>query len=282
MKYLILLATAYFIGNSKVSAQKINIKSYQVSYSILDRDPYRNNPITLAPLLKNKTGYDNLINSINHNEVYGNPSIEKIKNFSLSIELSKQNFNSFFWRHFSIRLGVGLSNKIRKNGMGLVNNEVINYDTINYRKIRSEFWIINASRQLSFITGLTYKKNIFKHVKFATGFVFQPNITLSNNFSSNIDTTFFKKDNTINIKYGGTNEAKGISVFTYNLYIPLGLNVNVYREQLFIQSSVNIGFLFSKYYLDTNKKEANGIEFSIIYQPEKQAIPLQKTQRATL
>jgi|GEM_PF-1696231 len=269
MTRLAIILSLLLLWHKQSTAQKIFLKSYQLGYTITDRDPFRNNPSNLAPLLKNQAEYISLINSINHNGIYGNPAIEKIKSISFAIELSKNNLHSFFWKHFTISLGAGISGKIRKDGMGLNNRNVFNYDTLNHRKIESTLWITNFSQQINFTGGLNYKVKIFNGVRFTTGIIFQPNLTLNNCFDMQIDSIFFKKNTGIIIKNGNITTMEGVPVFSFNLYIPAGVEVDVYKQQFFIQSTFNAGFLFSRYYLDQNKKEANGFGFSLIYKPTK-------------
>jgi hypothetical protein len=264
--YTILL---FLIVNSSL-AQKLSIKNFQLSFSILERERFANNPETISPLIEDKASYQNSIDSFLSNGFYGAPGPEKVKSWQIAVELSTKNRNSFFGRHMAIKLGFGIANKIRKDHIGLDYRNYQIIDSVNNIFYKSQYDIVHNSRQAGLLVALTYRTKIFNHVQFTTGLVFQPNITLYSKFERQVSyDTLYTPGNIKTSRSAPLPTLKGVSIFTYNIYVPLGLEINAYKQKVFFRAVLNAGFLHSRYYQLTSKKnECNGVELGIIYQPK--------------
>ncbi len=270
MKFFIaslFIVSTYF---SSIS-QKICIKNYQLGYQILERDAFGNNPFTLQPLIKNKKEYLDGINSFNYNGFYGNPGIEKVKSVLASVEMWKKNSSNLFWKKFTVKAGFGISNRLLKDNMALSNTNALSQDS-NIHIIETTYNIDNTTKQISLLIGITYNTKILKFLQFHTGFIIQPAVSAYSKFSRHIDTFYTERNNPQGYgltKISQLKTLKGVRIFTSNFYIPLGLQLDLYKKQFFFQSNLNVGLLYNKYYAPKHITEGHSIEFSLIYQPKQ-------------
>lgn len=98
-----------------VDAQEWRINSYQIGYRVFEISAVGNNPITLAPLLKEPEAYQKYLNTITNNSLYGNPEVFPLHTFYFNAEWQKHNSSSRFWRKHTLQTGLLLTSRISQN-----------------------------------------------------------------------------------------------------------------------------------------------------------------------
>ena len=123
-RYYICLYLVVFSFNAE--AQKLKIKNYSIGHRIFEIDAVGNNPTTISPLLKNPAAYQNFLNTIYQNSLWGNPEILHYHTFYINGEWHKDNPKSAFWKKYTLQGGAFLlSQSNRTQGQSQMNTLIL-------------------------------------------------------------------------------------------------------------------------------------------------------------
>ncbi|MHA4846736.1 hypothetical protein ACX0G7_21400, partial [Flavitalea antarctica] len=89
-----------------VRAQQLKLKTYSFGYRIFELEPVGNNPLTIAPILKNPEAYTNYLNTIRYNGFTGNTAPYRQHTFYLNGEFAKPGSSSRFWKTHTLQAGI--------------------------------------------------------------------------------------------------------------------------------------------------------------------------------
>jgi len=76
-----------------LKAQHLKIKNYSVGFETFEIDAVGNNPLTIPPFLKDPLSYQNYIDQIQYNGIYGNPGVQTQRNYCFNLEWYKKSRN---------------------------------------------------------------------------------------------------------------------------------------------------------------------------------------------
>jgi hypothetical protein len=243
-------------------AQKLRVRSYNVGFRIFELDAFGNNPTTLAPLLKNPQPYQEYINNFDWNSLHGNPGIHVFKNFYLSAEFHKLSPESRFWKKHTLQAGLFISTKGEKGHMGIGNEGWHWEDTTRYS------YHYKPIQELQFAgahLGVNRRHRLSKKLYFVYGLHVQGSVAVHHIFKQNWDSSTFHlpSDRRTSFTHKGK-DLKGKHYLQWQAMVPFGLEVNIYRQRLFVRAEAIFGYIggrFQKLYGSTWEGHGVGLWF---------------------
>jgi hypothetical protein len=248
-------------------AQAWRIKNYSAGYRIFEVTSVGNNPYTITPLLKDPVAYQNYINTITVNSLYGNPQIMGLQTMYMNAEFQKDSALGRFWKKTTIQAGLLFTKRIRQSA-GAIGDEnfVTSPDTVLYRNMYSL-----TKNQQFFGANLVLNRRfaISKNFKFLTGIHAQGSVALVHHYQQSWDSSTYKLGGIRNTKTTYMPDLKGKNFFQWQLMVPLGLEYEFVKEQFFIRFELAAGIIGSDYRPKySSAKEAHGAGIWLVYQPK--------------
>ena len=124
-----LVACLSFSLFNTADAQPLELKNISLGYKVFYIDGVGNNPITIAPIMKDPASYQNLLNSFNYNGFSGSPGIQDLKTFYINTEIYKQGTSSRFWKKYTFQTGLLITNILVKKGMSVERRDYYQADS---------------------------------------------------------------------------------------------------------------------------------------------------------
>ncbi len=261
-----LLLFFLIILNININAQHLKIKNFSVGYRVFEIDAIGNNPTTIAPFLKNPSSYLNYINSIQYNSIYGSPGIQRLHTYYINTELFKSSPSSRFWKKHTIQTGLLITNKLVKKGLALGNQGYIDLppDTILYTNL---YTLVQKQQFLGVNAGINKRFKISKRLVFLTGIHVQGSFAFIHNYNQQLDSNRFIRPNGRFTKTTHLPDLKGKNFFQWQAMVPLALEFEMYKKQIFIRLEANLGTIGGTFRHGENSgKEAHGAGLWLIYQ----------------
>jgi hypothetical protein len=251
-----------------VKAQDWKIKSYSAGLRIFEVTSVGNTPFTITPLLKDPVSYQNYLNTLTTNILYGNPQIMRLQTLYINSEWQKDNALSRFWKKTTIQAGLLLTKRISQSA-GSIGNEmfVTSPDTVLYRNM---FSLTKNQQFFGANMGLNRRFTISKKISFLTGFHAQGSFAFVHHYQQSLDSITYKLRTERIIKSTNLPNLKGKTFFQWQLMIPLGLEFEFVKNKFLIRMELNAGIIGSNYRPKTdNAKEAHGAGIWLIYKPKQ-------------
>ncbi len=250
-----------------IHAQQKIIKNYSAGLRIFEYNMIGNNPTTLAPQLKDPVSYLYTLNNFSYNSLHGNPAIAYMKNFYLNLEIRGRDSASRFWKNHSIQTGIVFTNKLSRNAGAI---EDIQWDFIpdTIKRTRGYSYI----EQIQFLganTGINRRFKVAKNIQLLAGLQVQGSFAIIHTYKQQMDSSAFKLGaGWIYQKSTSLPDLAGKRYFQWQAYIPIGMEVNVYKQVFFIRLEAMIGLIGSSTRENTiSNKEAHGVGIWLVYQP---------------
>lgn len=263
MRSLIFLLLVFL--NIVSEAQRLKIKNYSIGYRAFEIDAVGNNPSAIAPFLKDSWTYKNYINQIQYNSVYGNPGVQILRDYFINMDLQKIS-ESRFWKKNTIQLGLFLSNQLRKDNMALANDRFV--ISPNDTTLFSDKYSIAQKQQFAGVNvGFNRRIQLSKQLQFITGFHLQGGIAFLHEYSQRWDSSFYRRQ-VWTTRTFFLPDLKGKNFFQWRAMIPLGLELNVYKQEFFVRAEFDLGIVGDPFRKEAfTKREAHGYGIWLIYQP---------------
>ena len=267
MRIFILLAFATATITS--NAQHLKIKNYGAGYRVFELDGVGNNPLTIAPFLKNPGTYQTYINNqVQYNGIFGNPGVQILRNYNISAEWYKDSTESRFWKKYTVQTGVFLSNRLTKNNMALENQRFVtsSTDTIMYRDVYS---LVQKQQFLGVNAGINRRSKISKALSFITGFQLQGSIAFLHRYQEQWDSSTYHNQ-IWTTRTSQLPDLKGKNFIQWRMTVPIGLEFNAYKHEIFLRAEFDLGIVGDRYRRSSGflNNEAHGYSLCILYQPK--------------
>lgn len=267
MRTLILMV--FIITTITTNAQRLRIKNYSVGYRVFEIDGVGNNPLTIAPFLKNPWAYQTYINNqVQYNGIFGNPGVQILRNYNISAEWYKNSTESRFWKKYTVQTGVFLSNRLTKNNMALENQRFVtsSTDTILYRDVYS---LVQKQQFVGINIGINKRIRISKPLTFITGFHLQGSIAFLHRYQQQWDSSTYHKQ-IWTTKTSQLPGLKGKNFFQWRMTVPIGLEFNAYKHEIYLRAEFDLGIVGDRYRRRSGflNNEAHGYSLYILYQPK--------------
>jgi hypothetical protein len=266
LKTLLIIAFIFLLFPVLHAQQKF-IKNYSAGFRIFEYNMIGNNPTTLAPQLKDPVPYLYALNNFSYNSLYGNPAIAYMKNFYLNLEMRGRDSASRFWKNHSIQAGIVFTNKLSRNAGAI---EDIQWDFIPDTIKRTRGY--SYTEQIQFLganTGINRRFKVAKNIQLLAGLQVQGSFAIIHNYKQQLDSSAFEqRAGWIYQKSTSLPDLAGKQYFQWQAYIPLGMEVNVYKQEFFIRLEAMIGLIGSSTREKTiSNREAHGVGIWLVYQP---------------
>lgn len=250
-------------------AQQRIIKNYSAGFRIFEYSLGGNDITNLAPQLKEPIGYLNYLKTIPYNSLHGHTSIAYLNNFYINLELQGRDSASQFWKKHSIPVGIVFTNRLSRSAGTIENNQsYIVPDTI----IRISSY--SVTEQIQFIglnTGINRRFKLSRNLNFLTGFQVQAGVAAVHKYEQHSDSSIYqpsvgwRRFSTSNLP-----DLAGKNYFMWQAMIPLGLEVNLYKQQFFIRMEAILGIVVASTPQKNNiNGEAHAIGIWLVYQPNR-------------
>ncbi len=261
----IFLFTSFSIS---VKAQEWKIKSYNVGYRIFEINAVGNNPISIAPLLKDQASYKAYLNTITTSSLYGIPGPIPLHTLYINAEWQKDNSLMRFWKKYTVQAGLLLTTRIRRDA-GSIGDEtyLLLPDTAIYRNLYT------PTQNQQFIggnVGVNRRFILSKKLKFLTGLHAQGSFAIVHNYQQRWDSSTYIINGGRSTKTTYMPNLKGKNFFQWQILVPLGLEYEFKKEQFFIRLELNAGIIGSRYRpKGFAAREAHCVGIWLIYKPNK-------------
>jgi hypothetical protein len=114
--------------------------------------------------------------------------------------------------------------------------------------------------------GLNRRALISNTLTFLTGFQFQGSLAVLHRYNQQWDSSVYHKQ-TWTTKTTELPQLQGKNYFQWQLLLPLALEVNAYKHELFFRAEFNLGFTVDRYRQSSTTRETDGVSFWVVYQP---------------
>lgn len=251
-------------------AQRLEIRSYAIGKRVFEMEEIGGNPATIGRLLKRPDTYQKYLSGITYNGFYGGLAIPRHHLYYISAELVKPAATSEFWRKHTVQVGLFASNQLVKNEMALFNEQVTLTSNSTATINRDTYSLVQKQRFLGATAGLNRRFRIVNRLQFVTGLHAQASVAVVHKYEQRLDsTTIMVGDGISPIRQSKTSRSfdlKGKNYLQWQAMIPLGLEVDVYRNQLFVRLEADLGLTGSAFRpKDLASREAHGIGVWVTY-----------------
>lgn len=242
----------------------LQIRSISAGARLFEVNSIGNNPRTLALMLKHPEPYLRFIDNISWNSLYGNPGIQVLYQYQVAAELYKNYRASRFWKRYSLQAGVFVSSKLQKSGMSIGNQGMLPDTTLFY----DHFSITQHQRFAGALAGINRRIRLGRNIGFATGLHLAGSIAIHHRYYQQRDSNTFHYRRGWSYTTTPLGNLEGKNYLVWQAMLPLALEINIYRNRLFLRPEVFAGIIGGKYYkiFRRGPEEAHGAAMSLVYQ----------------
>lgn len=251
----------------RVTAQfDFKIKSYSISYRILQVEGVGNNPTTVYPLLKHPLPYINFINNFNYNSLWGDPGPQTMHNFYANVELYKNN-DATFWKKYQLLTGLYISSKMSKPAGAIANENI--YTSLDSIKYSYKYSLTQNQQFFGLHLDLYRKLRLGKKVLLTAGVLAQAGFALLHNYEQRWDSSTRQSTRARQTKTTLLPPMKGKNFFQWQLMLPLGVEYQFYKNVSWVRLEIDPGIVGNRYrYRSFSAREAHAAGVSLIYRFE--------------
>ena len=255
-----------FVAGTAIG-QKIQVKNYSLSYRLFEMNSVGNNPTTIAPLLKDPVSYQNFLNTINYNSLWGNPAIQTLHTLYFAAEWNKDPALSRFWKKYSIQTGLLITSKsVMDAGAIGIQTYTSSPDTV----IHDDRYSLTKNQQfLGLQIGINRRYHMAKKLQFFTGLHFQGSFAIVHYYEQQLDSSSWTPATGWKTRTTPLPDLKGKNFFQWQLMVPLGIEYAFAKNAFFVRLELDLGIVGSQYRSTSfAASEAHGFGLSLIYQPK--------------
>jgi len=258
-----LMVLVWFLLSASVHAQDFKIRNYSVGYRVFEINSVGNNPLTITHLLKDPGSYKNFIDKLSYNGLYGGGGFQNVRHYYVNIELEK-NGQSRFWKKYSLQTGLFITNPLENKGGALENQNYVAApgDTTLYIDTYSQ---VHKQQFAGANVGLNRRLRLSSKLVFITGLHLQGSIAFVHYYQQQWDSSTVKQG----IRQTKTTKLPDLQAknfFQWQAMVPFGLELNVYKGQIFIRLEGDIGIIRGRYRPRLNTlEEAHGAGLWFLY-----------------
>jgi hypothetical protein len=264
----ILLLLLFFGALQTVSGQKLKLNNYVIAFRIFEMKSTLNNPLTIAEFLKDPASYNDYLNSLTYNSLYGNPGIQYVKTFYLTTEWKVDRPLSRFWKKHTLQAGLLITNKIRRPTGAFANQYFTNSpDTVLHE---DKYSLQKEQQFFGGQLGINRRYHLSKKLDFFSGFHIQGSFALIHHYQQQLDSSTYKPSNGWVRRTSQLPALKGKNYFRWQAMIPVGLEYAIRPQEVFVRMELIVGVVGGKDRPKTfDSREAHGLGLSLLYQPKR-------------
>ena len=275
MRFLLALLACSVLA-LHATAQGLQLKNYSVGYRVFETESIGGTPLTLGRFLQDPYTYQQYLDGINYTMLSGGGgAYQWVPMRYLTVEFHKPAATSHFWRHHTVQTGLVISNKIELSGLSIGNDEFLpspgSQTDFTYKT--NVYSMVQRQQFLGASLGLNRRFRLANRLQFLTGLHGQGSIAVVHTYKPRWDSTTLVVQNsqvlgreteTTQLPY-----LKGKNYFQWQLFIPIGLEVAVYKQEVFVRLEADFGIRNNQFKAkDLASLETHGVGLWLTYQPK--------------
>lgn len=273
MKYMLfrfVLPLAVLGATVSAEAQRLEIRNYAVGSRVFEIQEMGGNPTTIARLLKRPDTYQKYLSSIPYNGLYGGLAIQRHHLYYISAELAKPTATSPFWRKNTVQVGLFISNQLAKDRMAVFNEQITLTSDSAATIAIDTYSLVQKQRFLGAAIGLNRRFRIANRLQFLMGLHGQASVAVVHKYEQQLDSAIImvapRRKPIQQTKTSRGFDLQGKKYLQWQTMVPLGLEVDVYRNQLFVRVEAALGLVGNAFRpKDLASMEAHGLGLWVVY-----------------
>lgn len=245
------------------------VKGYGLGYKVFEIDLKGNNLSSVEPYVKNRDAYQQLVGPVlaSSNSFWGDPGVGHLKTVYANVELQKKDPQTRFAKQFSVQAGLLLTTTSRRptGRAGFVSS----YANVDTPITSNTLALVNHQQLAGANIGLNWRAKILRHLNFVTGLHVQGSFTIKGYYAPSFDSSVYRPATGWITKSVAQPKIDATQYFQWQAMIPLGLELELYKQQLLLRAEAYLGWLGDRYRTTRYDREAHGIGFWLIYQPRR-------------
>lgn len=255
-----------FFVTTTAGAQQWKLRSFCGGARQFELNPVGNNPMMLEPFMKDANSYRAFINTLEYNGLLGGGEIQLFKNYYLNATWHRPGAASRFWKKTNVQAGGWISNQLVKEGMALTNHDATfsPTDTVLHRH---HYTIAQHLQFAGLNAGLNWRGRLSNKLSYTAGFQMQGGIAFRHHYNHQLDSNWVHYP--ANIRRSSTTALqarKGKNFFQWQAMIPLGVEVDLYRQRIFVRAEFLAGMVGGQFRSsEFAMNEAHGFGLWLVY-----------------
>ncbi|WP_035561508.1 hypothetical protein [Hymenobacter sp. IS2118] len=275
MRLLLILLTCLALA-PPAKAQGLQLKNYSLGYRVFEIESVGGTPLALGRFLQDPYTYQQFVEGIVYTSLgNGGGPIQRVPMRYLTAEFHKPAASSHFWRHYTVQTGLVLSRRMKLSGAFIGNEEFLpSPDNPNSFTYKANGYSLTQQQQfLGATLGLNRRFRLVDRLHFLAGLHGQASIAAVHGYQPRWDSTTLVVENsqvlrretkTTQLPY-----LRGKNYLQWQLFIPLGLEAAVYKQEVFVRLEADFGLIGNQFKPnDLASREAHGIGLWLTYQPK--------------
>lgn len=258
------------------NAQGLRLKNYNVGYRVFEIQSIGGTPLTLGRFLQDPYTYQQYVDGIPYTSLAGGGgAIQRVPMYYLTAEFNKPTATSNFWRNHTVQAGVVLSKQIELTGLSIGNEKFLPSPSNpnDYTYYTNAYSLIQQQRFLGATLGVNRRFRLVNRLQFLAGLHGQASVALLHSYKQQWDsTTLVIQNSQVVRRETQTSQLpalQGKEYFQWQLFIPLGVEVAVYKQEVFVRLEANLGLRGNAFTgKDLASLEAHGLGLWLTYQPK--------------
>ena len=258
---LLVLSSIFSLFNT--GNAQLEIKNISLGYKVFYIDGAGNNPTTIAPIMKEPASYQNFLNSFNYNGFTGSPGIQYLKTYYINTEIYKQGTDSRFWKKYTIQTGLLITNILVKKGLSVERRD---YSSTDSTLSVQTYSLVQNQQFFGLMAGLNRRFKISNKLLLFVALHYQGSFASLHKYQTQLDSLVVNNTGTFTSTMK-LPDLQGKNFYQWQAMIPFGLEMDIYKNQIYIRLEGDAGLIGGKYrprgYLNS---QACGIGLAAIYQ----------------
>ena len=245
MKLFIYLLVSFLTALTlSADAQKgFYIKKLSVGYRISEIDAIGTNPLTISPLLKDPTSYNQFLNQFIYNGINGSPGPQTVHTVYVNVQLYK-NRHYGFWKHGYLQTGLFMTNNLHTDAGGL-DNSYLQDSTLH----KTTYSLKHDTRYFGMNLGITRTKKLSNRLQTTIGVEVQGGIALVHNYQSHLDSSIGRPSATQweSLYSQQLPTMQGKRYFQWQIMVPIGIEYEIWKQKLTIRAELVPAYAHCRY-----------------------------------
>ncbi|OGX82314.1 hypothetical protein [Hymenobacter glacialis] len=258
------------------NAQGLKLKNYNIGYRLFEMESALGTPLSLGRFLQDPYTYQQFLDGIDYTRLSGGGgAYQWVPMLYLTAEFHRPAAASRFWRNHTVQAGLVLSNRIELSGLSIGNDEFLlspgSQTDFTYKT--NVYSLVQQQQFVGATLGLNRRFRLVNRLHFLTGLHGQGSVAVVHGYTPQWDSTTLVVQNgqvlrrerkTTQLPY-----LKGKNYFQWQLFIPIGLEVAVYKQEVFVRLEADFGIRGNQFRSkELAALETHGVGLWLTYQPK--------------
>lgn len=232
-------------------AQTWQVRSYSAGSRVFEIQELGGGVNSIGPLLRQPAAHQRYVSSLAYSGISnGGLGVARHQMYYASVELDRPTAAAVFWRQCTVQVGVLLTNQLAKGPMTVFEEQVNFEPDGTIIQTRAAYSLVQRQRFVGATLGLNRRFRLASRLQFVTGLHTQASLAVEHRYQQQWDSTRLVvppngvTQRTTNSTPGP--DLAGRNYLQWQLFVPLGLEVDAYRNRLFVRLEANVGIVGSR------------------------------------